>query len=71
MRLSFVTQQAALDRAAQIHEWLMQNDADYAESVVDNQTARWDAPRLVGARWEIVIKNRCLGALTQQERDSL
>lgn len=71
MKLRFATQALAKTRADEIHAWLIQNDSKYAQSVDEGQTVRWGVPMPDSGEWVVMIKPRCLGALSAQEAASL
>jgi hypothetical protein len=79
MRLEFDTKAAAQSKADAIHAWLIANDAAYAASVASGQTLRWAIPRqdvdkdgnVIGTKWHIAVKGRCMGALTAQEKNAV
>jgi hypothetical protein len=79
MRLEFDTKAAAQSKADAIHAWLVANNKDYAASVASGQTLRWAEPRQdldrdgkpIGTKWHVSIKDRCLNALSTQEKNAI
>lgn len=61
--------------ADKIHQWLINNDPNYANSVAIGQTLVWDTPKqpldnngnAINAKWKVVVKERMLASLTPAE----
>lgn len=79
MRLEFPKQSDAQALADRIHSWMLANDRNYAASVASGQTKQWAIPHQIkdeagnvtDARWFVGVKERCLGALTDEERAAI
>lgn len=75
MRLAYLTQAEAQVAADRIHSDLIATMPDYALSVADGHTLRWDIPHQdldangtpIGTAWYVVVDARCMGVLTAAE----
>lgn len=68
MRLHISDRATGIARQTEVHTWLIQNNAAYAQSVKDGQTLRWAIPMQEDdGTWFIAVKPKVFGALTAQE----
>jgi len=62
------TQAEADELASRVHEHLISSDQEYARSVAEGHTVRWDTPRQLGAEYVVLVDERSAGCLTDVER---
>jgi hypothetical protein len=75
MRLDFPTKDEAQAMADKIHEWMIANDAAYAQSVKDGHTKAWAIPyqdkdednKIISPAWFVNVKERSVNSLSAAE----
>jgi hypothetical protein len=75
VRLDFQTKDEAQAMADKIHQWMIANDAAYAQSVKDGHTTAWAIPyqdkdkdnKVINPDWFVNVKERSVKSLSAAE----